>query len=192
MIEKNRIELLDSRGTVPWLSYEAILWLYEHIRDDWTIFEWGSGASTFWFASRCSQVVSVEHNEAWSEIVRRLLSQRITKNVELWCEPEQLRYVNAADEYDDGRFDLIVVDGFSDWRVDCVEKAIGKVKPGGYLILDNSERKHISPACDSVPETWTRIDLDGRARRDPTRAAENLSQTVKTQTTIWRRPHERP
>jgi hypothetical protein len=47
-------------------------------------------------------------------------------------------YVKFIERYSDESFDLISVDGRA--RVSCFRAAIKKLKPGGMLILDNSER----------------------------------------------------
>src|SRR5262245_58674086 len=50
---------------LPWLTHPAIEWLDSVIGPDDTVFEWGSGASTAWFAQRAKSVVSVEHDQTW-------------------------------------------------------------------------------------------------------------------------------
>jgi len=148
----------------PWVTFGAFRWLEQHLRADMSVFEYGSGGSTVYFAKHVRRVVSVEHNGDWYERV----SQRLAECGATHCEyrlirPEPIEYppgytsdasayrglsffnyVKAIDEYADDRFDLIVVDGRS--RCACVRHAIARVKAGGYLILDNSDRSRYDAA----------------------------------------------
>lgn len=47
-------------------------------------------------------------------------------------------YVKIIDEYPDEYFNLVFIDGRA--RPSCIKHAIPKIRPGGYLMLDNSER----------------------------------------------------
>ena len=62
-------------------------------------------------------------------------------------------YAQAIDAFPDRYFDLVVVDGRA--RPSCILHARDKVKPGGILLLDQSERPYylakslalLDPAC---------------------------------------------
>ena len=60
------------------------------------------------------------------------------------------RYVRAIDDYPDGHFHFVSVDGRA--RVACLERALAKVAPGGLLILDNSQRERYQPALSRLTE----------------------------------------
>jgi len=49
-----------------------------------------------------------------------------------------VNYAKSIDPYPDAYFDIVLIDGRA--RPSCVAHAQHKVKVGGYLILDNSER----------------------------------------------------
>jgi predicted O-methyltransferase YrrM len=49
-------------------------------------------------------------------------------------------YVKQIDEFPDEYFDIILIDGRA--RPSCIKRSVSKVKPGGLLILDNSEREY--------------------------------------------------
>lgn len=57
-------------------------------------------------------------------------------------------YASAIDSYDDGYFDIIVIDGRA--RPSCFLHAMNKVKLGGYIVLDNAERDHYSYVEDTA------------------------------------------
>ena len=60
------------------------------------------------------------------------------------------RYVKAIDDYPDGHFQVVSVDGRA--SVACLERALPKVAPGGLLILDNSQRERYQPALTRLIE----------------------------------------
>lgn len=49
---------------IPWYTYSAIAFLDERLPGDATVFEFGAGYSTLWYAARCSRVVAVEPHHA--------------------------------------------------------------------------------------------------------------------------------
>jgi predicted O-methyltransferase YrrM len=53
-------------------------------------------------------------------------------------------YVKLINKYPDYHFDIVFVDGRS--RVACIKHALKKIKNGGVLILDNSERDEYQSA----------------------------------------------
>ena len=52
---------------LPWFAYAAIDFLAHYIDPRMTVFEYGTGGSTLFFATRCKAVVSVEDDEQWLE-----------------------------------------------------------------------------------------------------------------------------
>ncbi len=42
----------------------------------WAVFEWGSGASTVWYAARARLVTAVEHDPGWHEVITAMLCAR--------------------------------------------------------------------------------------------------------------------
>jgi hypothetical protein len=53
-------------------------------------------------------------------------------------------YVSSIDSFPDQYFDIVAIDGRA--RPSCILHARLKVKVGGYLLLDNSERSHYQEA----------------------------------------------
>jgi len=51
-------------------------------------------------------------------------------------------YVEAIDVHPDHTFDLVLVDGRM--RTECMQHAIHKIRPGGYLMLDNSNNADVA------------------------------------------------
>jgi len=184
----------------PWLTFRAIDELDRIVNRDMTVFEYGSGGSTLFFADRAARVVSVEHVPAWHEKVTGFLNASGVTNasVEL-IEPEPdpsfgrkdpadpghfvstdalsagysfVRYVNRIAAFPDGTLDVVVIDGRS--RPSCCRAAQAKVRPGGYLVFDNTETPYYRPALEELtPDRW-----DVRHLYGPVPYIKHFSQTT--------------
>ena len=169
----------------PWLVFAARDRLDTLITRDAKVFEWGSGISTVWLARRAALVVSVEHDPAWYEAVGEALAERGLKNckrtlVERGPGADDVAweaYASLIDAFDDGYFDVVVVDGRA--RVQCAAHAAAKVAEDGALLLDNAERPRYRAIFERLA-AWDRVDFDG-----PGPYLRSFWQT-----TIWRRPVE--
>lgn len=129
------LKVTGRRPELPWIGFRAIERLEQLIRHDWRVLEFGSGMSTLWFARRCGRLVSVETNPGWHERVRRMLAERNLTNVDYRLRDKASAHV--LDDCEDSSFDLVLVDGPR--RDLAVLTAIRKVKPGGYVYLDNTD-----------------------------------------------------
>ena len=125
-----------ARQPVPWYTYPAIEYLKQLDFRDKEIFEYGSGNSTLFWGAVARRVVSVEDDEAWYQKVR----DRLPSNCELILQTDLAQYVDAIKAYPAG-FDVIVVDGASrgGTRRKCARAALSCLRPGGMIILDNSD-----------------------------------------------------
>lgn len=159
---------------IPWLTYGAIGWLNNYLTPDMKIFEFGSGGSTIYFRQRVSCVISVEHDQNWVDKVNGAIgSNNNPNNRIIVVPPEKMdnvpagykyasttfsqytgycfkRYVETISTYPDAHFDLVLVDGRT--RVACILDSVQKIRNGGYLILDNSERDHYKAAYDCMKQ----------------------------------------
>ena len=126
---------VDAEGNpIPWMTYPVVDFLSQLDLRDKTVFEYGAGASTLYFAARARRVVSVESDPAWWE----QLKPRLPANAEVLLESGSAEeYAARIGRYD--RFDLIVVDGPGAARPLCCEQALHHLAPGGMIVLDNSD-----------------------------------------------------
>jgi predicted O-methyltransferase YrrM len=134
---------------LPWISYAAIDFLDAFVRPEMSVFEYGSGGSTLFFARRCASVISIEDNPIWLDKVRRRLEDAKIDNVVLEHRPfdfksasgfETSNYLNTIP---DQKFDIILVDGTEEnvqVRPSCFTHAENFVRRGGIIILDDSWR----------------------------------------------------
>ncbi len=158
------------------MSFGAIDYFETILQPDFEIFEWGTGGSTLFYRSRVRKVISLEHSSDYFLSTAEPFRETVKGHSHLLIPPESatserppcasLRepgkdfsaYVNYIHSFPNCSFDLVSVDGRS--RVNCVAAARDKVKPGGYLVLDDSERPDYAPAF-SLLSDWKRISFSG-------------------------------
>lgn len=130
----------STRPPLPWFTFSAIDWLTEQLTQDTHIFEWGSGGSTLFFASRVAHLVSIESDPEWYKNISEEINQEgFHIDYRLVGSPA---YAATIDSFPDEHFDIISIDGID--RNECIRKAILKLKKGGAILLDNSERSEYS------------------------------------------------
>lgn len=122
----------------PWLTYGAVIALEEVIKPDFKILEFGSGGSTIFFANNAESVFSFESNENWYNMVKKSLSTKKIKNVEI-IYADRKTTSSTVKTFQDNYFDIILVDSDPQRsrRLQVANMAIPKLKIGGFLILDN-------------------------------------------------------
>jgi hypothetical protein len=121
---------------VPWYTYPAIEYLKQLDYVDKDVFEYGSGQSTLFWAERARHVVTVEDDEAWYAVVRK----KVPANCELILETDLSEYPQHIQRYPGG-FDVVIVDGAArgKTRLKCCRAARAALRPGGMIVLDNSD-----------------------------------------------------
>lgn len=164
---------------IPWVTYKAISWLEGYLTPSMTVFEYGAGGSTVFLAKRAKRVVSVEHDEGYyrylsrrmaslgnCELMLRIPGAWSDANDEFVSYQDKYRgvsfedYVKSIDQYPDSSFDLVIIDGRA--RMACIRRAMCKVKPDGYLMLDNAERPGYAEA-ERILAAFPRTDMPGLA-----------------------------
>ena len=141
---RSRAEMkpVDSEGNpLPWYTYPAIHFLEERAKPEWTVFEFGCGHSTLWWARRVQEVFSVEHNHDWADMMaaKAPANARI-RFVELLPGGDYCRAAQMIDR----KFDVIVIDGED--RIRCMNNSLDKLAPGGVFVWDNAERGGLEAA----------------------------------------------
>ena len=140
---------------LPWWTYPAIRAVEEHLKSrggSSRVFEYGAGASTLWLRARAGDVISVEHDLEFLEMIEphvlgaggkgQLLGRPIRSDGRAGGADG---YVSSIDDVP-GDFDLIAVDGRE--RVRCVAAALPRLADGGVVLLDDSQRRRYRPALD--------------------------------------------
>lgn len=149
---------VDKNGdALPWYTYAAIDFLGDRINGGMAVFEYGSGNSTIWWATRVSRVVSCEHDEQWFAKVKLKLPDNVT-----------YRHINLAPQGDysdailqhDKEFDVIVIDGRD--RVSCAKNSLCALNDGGVIIWDNSDRDEYQAGYEFLSDNgFKRLNFSG-------------------------------
>jgi len=173
---RNRLGRIPER---PWIVPAAVGWLGRRMRRDWSVLELGSGRSTLWLGRRAGSVLTFEDNEFWHQRAAELIAEQGLANVRLRRLPVE-EFSATIGAMADETFDLVVVDFLesedSD-RVEAVRAARSKVRPGGLLLLDDSDRPGYAPAYEL---------LSGWRERRFTGVKDEYPQVCET--AIFRRP----
>lgn len=172
----------------PWITFAAVDFLQGWLTPEKKVFEYGIGGSTLFFLDRVARLVSVEHDPEWCRVLSRSLTKEevgrwdlktvppenpafpddgafATKGIDYRSSSPGLEemtfrtYVRAIERFPDGEFDLVMIDGRA--RPSCLLHARKKVKIGGVIVLDNSEREAYSAAMESMSSGWARMDFPG-------------------------------
>jgi predicted O-methyltransferase YrrM len=131
-------QAIDAKGhELPWVTYAFIDFIKPRLNNTLSVFEYGSGSSTIFYARRVRKVISVEHDRSWyNKIVnvKPLNAEMIF--TELHPNGEYSKKAASLPE----KFDIIIVDGRD--RVNCCKHSVKALSPTGVLVLDDSERSH--------------------------------------------------
>lgn len=126
---------------VPWMNYSIVNLLKDRLNKDHTLFEFGSGYSTLFYSSLVKQVISIEYDQQWFD----LMQAKIPDNVSLVFKDKDIdaHYCRAICEHEQ-LFDIVIVDGRD--RLNCLKQAVAKLSDGGVIILDDSARPRYQEA----------------------------------------------
>ncbi|MCA6075226.1 class I SAM-dependent methyltransferase [Fulvivirga sedimenti] len=162
-------------GKVPWTSPASIAIFRKILSSDMKGFEYGSGGSTLFFAKLLNHLVSVEHDTGWYRKVEDQIKGLSNVDYELIPpklnsgKPDYTEYSDYILQFPENSFDFVLVDGRN--RVQCCKNAIDRLKPGGILVLDNSEREYYAEVFELL-KGWKMVN----------------TTTGLTDTTFWFKP----
>jgi hypothetical protein len=142
---------------IPWMNYNVVSFLEQRLTRDLSLFEYGSGNSTLFFAPRVKDVVSVEADRGWyDEFVAKVPPNVRLILVEPFDAEAYRRTVGAQ-----GRgFDVVVVDGED--RSGCTIAAREHLTPRGVVIVDDSQRAPTHAGIEALcRHGFRRLDFEG-------------------------------
>lgn len=153
---------------LPWITFLAIDALKKELRPDFKVFEFGGGGSTLFFCKNVAEVVTVEDHPEWFKTLTETVKAKGYQNWRgFFVQPETTahpkpgdgsdpasfkskvrglehlsfeQYARTIDQFPVASFDLILVDGRA--RPSCIQQAIPRLKTGGLLVVDNTERPY--------------------------------------------------
>lgn len=175
--KKNPIDL-----ELPWLTIEAILHLKRYLSKDMRVLEYGSGGSTLFFCQRVKELVSIEHDAKWFELVENRVRNKNSLNTKLFLvlptkskashpvryasvtrgrdkNLDYYDYVSTIDQFIDEYFDVIVIDGRA--RTYCLKHSVNKLRSGGLLVFDNADRVEYQEQIRNYLSGWETYSYTG-------------------------------
>ena len=151
---------------LPWIARPVIDFLFQLDLSALTAFEYGGGASTFYWTRRCASVVCVESDKGWADRLKAELGPKV--RVLLRDEPRA--YASAILETSDF-YDIILIDAAPTYRPECAGPAVERLSSRGMIILDDAP---------FYPETAAKLRAAGLIEVDMTGYSplENNLQTT--------------
>lgn len=150
---------VDKNGSpIPWYTYPAIEYLSHIDFSNFKVLEYGSGNSTLWWASRCLEIRSIEHDEEWFKQINN--SGNGSNITNYFLEKDKRGYIEQ--EYTQ-KANIVIIDGV--YRSLCADYVNNVIKNNQHnismIVFDNS---------DWYPQTiqklnrelgWIQVDFHG-------------------------------
>lgn len=154
----NKRQSVDRKGNpIPWCTYSFIHFISDRLHKDLSVFEYGSGNSTLWYADKVKEITAVEHDSAWYSKISKLLpsnAQIIHKNLDINGE-----YARTAASLNKN-FDIIVIDGRD--RNNCIYHSLPALSEKGIFVFDNTQRENYTESQEFLKtKGFNRIDFRG-------------------------------
>lgn len=178
---------------LPWWTLDSASLVDEFLsaRPGARVFEWGSGASTIWLEKRATEVISVEYDPEWAQLMQTIVGPgttvvEVSASTDTHPEISSGMWGHTGLDYSDyvaaidavrGNFDLIVIDGRA--RTACLDKAVERLTPGGMIVFDNTNRARYREALESVGPMFESTTTSGLTPALP----------WSTRTTLLRKNH---
>ena len=142
---KNANQSIRNGRYIPWTSYAFTHWIEQRELTDLSMLEFGSGASTVFWAEKFSNVVAIETHSKWIIEVRRVCSK--LKNVVVHnLLFDQLETSNDGLKFDDHTFDYFTKDlkfftelNFSFLEINF-ELIVKEIAIAHYIFVDGGPR----------------------------------------------------
>jgi hypothetical protein len=103
--KKNR-SIDEQNNPLPWFTYNSIEFLKERLPENVTVFEYGCGYGTLWWAARAKKLIAVEHDEKWLAAI----SRNSPPHVIIELRPLDSSYSGYITQTS-ALFDVIIIDG---------------------------------------------------------------------------------
>ncbi|HWR26550.1 MAG TPA: hypothetical protein VN316_01600 [candidate division Zixibacteria bacterium] len=158
---------ISLENVYPWYAFGAIDYIGELINRNMEVLEFGGGYSTLYWASRVRHVSTIERSQNWCREIGSALCRHNLNNVNLICfdkfqflggevlnedksaelEPLVREYIYSANVMANS-LDVVVIDDV--FRNAVTRQSLQFVKPGGIIILDDSEIEEYRTTVDML------------------------------------------
>ena len=157
---------MSDRGTLtatpPCLVDGCVVFLHAVLTKESTVLQTGCRSGVAWLAKRALMVLAFEHDAFYCGTLRAALKRPGIRNAHIVLDEKYGTHGPRIDG--DIMFDLVLVNGIG--RTLTVLTTWERVKPGGYLMLDNSQSAKLKSICwylDS--QGWSRVEWCDGPRR---------------------------
>lgn len=138
--------------STPNYTEDATDFLHHHLSKQprIKIFQFGTGRTTLWLAQRCRNINCVEDDlYRYKQLQVTLKHNQLEGNVR--CHFMTRPYDKICEQFSDGEFDLILIEGTS--RMRCLKESIRILKKGGIIVLNDAQRPHYAK-MDEYVKGW--------------------------------------
>ena len=119
---------------IPWVTYPFIDFIIPRLNKNFTIFEYGAGNSTLFYAKYVKRIIAVEHNRDWLEKIKKILPE----NAEIIFKDDKTSLYEESVAETKDNYDIIIIDAQK--RIECMKYSIENLNEAGVIILDDSDR----------------------------------------------------
>lgn len=154
----NTKKSIDKNGNpIPWCTYSFIKFIEPRLKKDFTVFEYGSGNSTIWYAKRVKQIISVENDEDWFKVVSKLLPANAKLiYIKSDIDGEYCRSIINQNN----KFNIIIIDGRD--RINSIKFSVNQLTDDGIIVFDNSQIEKYKEGLDLLYSmNFKKIDFIG-------------------------------
>ncbi len=149
---------VDKNGNpIPWNTYPFLSFIEPRLKNEFDVFEYGSGNSTIWYAKKVRSIVAIEHDKEWYEKVKSTLPQ----NAEVILSSESDAEIYGSEivkQYK--KFHIVIIDGI--FRNESLSASIDYLTEDGVIVFDDTERKDYEKSFNLLSEKgFRRIDFRG-------------------------------
>lgn len=149
---------IDQNGNpIPWFTYSLLYFLEPKLKNEHKVLEYGSGNSTLWFASKTKEVVSIEHELSYYNLLKPKFD--LISNIQYTYSELDKDYHLEGGKFSD-YFDILIIDGRH--RVRCLEHSLVALKKTGVIIFDDTIREEYARGYDILENLgFKAIDFRG-------------------------------
>jgi len=151
---------------MPRFNWDLLEFLVHEIRPDSTVLETGSGGGTLWLAKLAGHVTSYENQDVWfHRVLTALELAGLDHKVDLRNAGEQYSYRCFEQDNIGKLYDIVIIDGEDCplCRVHTMGVGHQFVKPGGVIVVDDTERPWYKLGLDVLDSLgWSKIRFFGK------------------------------
>lgn len=139
----------------PYLAWDAVRYLDRIVTPGMHVLEVGGGNSTLWLLERGAHVHTIEPSAEWIAELRQAAFDRLGREAaNRWTVVQATgnAAVEAIRQASGGPWDLVLVDpqGQTIPRIEALLAARPQLRPGGWLMLDNSDHPLQAGALEAL------------------------------------------